>query len=129
MYQDYEEVFQRLNNVSPKERDAMYLLTLMKTKDAFFEAMYEYQDGLRGIFKTEFARLWKGYEQMSKEEKSLLLAAGFLACVNKTLLAHKYAPLFEKRYEELKQGKKPEEEILNITEEIKHYYEERKASL
>ena len=82
--QYYEDIFQKLLGVKQENRDAWYLLALMKTKNELFEAMFEYQDGIRRLYKTEFARLTPCYGEMSLEEKAAYVASGFEACLNKT---------------------------------------------
>lgn len=117
--QYYEDIFQKLKGVSEENRDCWYLLALMETKDRLFEAMFEYQAGIRDLFKAEFFRQEKQYDNLSAEEQAIFLAAAYKACRNKTILSYKYLPKLEKRYEALAEteGTNQENELLEAARE------------
>ena len=97
--QYYEDIYQKLKGIPQEKRDCWYLLALMRTKENLFEAMFEYQDGIRTLFKEEFVRLNLIYDQLAPEEKMVFLAAEALACKNNVLLPYKYVLLLVDRYQ------------------------------
>lgn len=120
-----EDVYRKLKKVEGSERDAWYLLAVMKTKQNMIETMFEYQEGLRTLFKSEFVRQSERYDKMNDEEKIIYLIASYLACQDKILLSYKYLPKLEKKYCELAAENKKDTEEWMILKDIKQCFIER----
>ena len=100
--QYYEDIYRKLCAVPEEKRGGSYLLALMKTRDLMAETMFEYQAGIRDLFKETWRKnSWRNQEP---NEQALAIAAAFLACRNHSLHGKHLAEL-EAMYEE--QKKKP----------------------
>lgn len=99
--QYYEDIYRQLCQVNENDRDAWYLLALIRIRNSMKETIYEYQAQIGCLFKETFQKLSKAWCGLSCLEKSLVLTAGFEAASAKVLLSYKYRTRLNEWYRQL----------------------------
>lgn len=99
--QYYEEIYRQLCQVREEQRDAWYLLALIRIRSAMKESVYEYQAQIGILFKETFHKLSAVWASLDSLERLLCLTAGYEAAAAKVLLPYKYSSLLNDWYRQM----------------------------
>lgn len=98
----YQDVMNRYKKAAANEarNRAYFMMSVIEGIDSIDQAIYEYYDGLKNLFKAEMEELLKE-EELDINDKALAAYAILKACRLKVILAEKYEQIGLKWYDEV----------------------------
>ena len=98
----YQDVMNRYKKAATNDarNNAYFMTAIIEGIDSIDQAVYEYYDGLKSLFKAEMAEVLQE-EELDMNDKALAAFAILKACRLKVILAEKYEQIGLKWYEEV----------------------------
>lgn len=100
----YQDVMNRYRNAAgkPEKNDAYFMTAVIEGIESIDQAIYEYYDGLKRLFKASLAN-FLAEEDADKNDKVLAAFAILKACRLKVILAEKYEQVGLALYNEIEE--------------------------
>ncbi len=98
----YQDVMNRYKAAAakPEKNNAYFMAAVIEGIESIDQAVYEYYDGLKKLFKEAFSKLWVE-EELDVNEKAFAAFAILKACRLKVILAEKYEQIGLTLYEQV----------------------------